>query len=164
MIPALGSPSEQPKDYLPMIEIRPVVAADKDSWAALWQGYLAFYKTELPAEIYDLTFSRLLDPARPQYGLLALVDGQPLGLVHYLFHAHNWMAADICYLQDLYAAPDARGTGLGRALIEAVRDRANEAGASGLYWMTQEDNLTAQRLYDRLAEKTDFIKYRMELT
>ncbi|MBY5973555.1 GNAT family N-acetyltransferase [Ferrimonas balearica] len=147
-----------------MIEIRPVAAQDRDRWAELWQGYLTFYKTELPAGIYDLTFSRLLDPARAQHGLLALVDGRPMGLVHYLFHPHNWAEADVCYLQDLYADPDARGTGLGRALIEAVRDRAREAGASGLYWMTQQDNVTAQRLYDRLAEKTDFIKYRMELT
>ncbi|MCA1334168.1 GNAT family N-acetyltransferase [Pseudooceanicola marinus] len=147
-----------------MIEIRPVAAQDRDRWAELWQGYLTFYKTELPAGIYDLTFSRLLDPARAQHGLLAFVDGRPMGLVHYLFHPHNWAEADVCYLQDLYADPEARGAGLGRALIEAVRDRAREAGASGLYWMTQQDNVTAQRLYDRLAEKTDFIKYRMELT
>lgn len=145
------------------IQIRPLIAADKPAWAVLWQGYLEFYETALPATQYDLTFDRLLDEGRPQWGLLALVDGKPLGLVHYIFHAHNWNDADVCYLQDLYAAPEARGTGLGRALIEAVQARAQAAGASGLYWMTQEGNATARQLYDRLAEKTDFIKYRMDL-
>lgn len=147
-----------------MIEIRPVNDQDRARWGELWEGYLSFYKTRLPDEIYDLTFSRLLDPARSQHGLLALVDGTPMGLVHYLFHAHNWTATDVCYLQDLYADPAARGTGLGRALIEAVREKANAAGASGLYWMTQEGNATARQLYDRLARKTDFIKYQMELS
>ncbi|PJE29949.1 Ribosomal protein S18 acetylase RimI [Pseudooceanicola antarcticus] len=145
------------------LQIRPLIAADKPAWAELWRGYLEFYKTTLPEAQYALTFARLLDEARPQWGLLALVDGRPAGLVHYLFHAHNWQDADICYLQDLYAAPEARGTGLGRGLIEAVRDRARAAGSSGLYWMTQEGNATARQLYDRLAEKTDFIKYRMDL-
>ncbi|MBR9764833.1 MAG: GNAT family N-acetyltransferase [Rhodobacteraceae bacterium] len=145
------------------IEIRPLAPQDRADWGALWEGYLTFYKTNLAPEIYDLTFSRLLDPVRPQWGLVALIEGRPMGLVHYIFHAHNWHDADICYLQDLYAAPEARGTGLGRALIEAVREKAQAAGSSGLYWMTQEGNATARQLYDRLAEKTDFIKYRMDL-
>ncbi|WP_010141238.1 GNAT family N-acetyltransferase [Oceanicola sp. S124] len=145
------------------IDIRPLVAADRADWGALWEGYLTFYETTLPARTYDLTFARLLDPARPQWGRLALVDGQPMGLVHYIFHAHNWHDADVCYLQDLYAAPEARGTGMGRALIEAVRDEARAAGSSALYWMTQEGNATARQLYDRLARKTDFIKYGMDL-
>lgn len=92
-------------------------------------------------------------------GLLAWVDGQPVGLAHYLFHRSCWHIDNICYLQDLYADPEIRGTGIGRVLIEAVDERAKAEGAREVYWMTQEFNATARRLYDRIAEKTPFIVY-----
>ena len=74
-------------------------------------------------------FARLTDPeVRDYHGLLALRDGAPVGLAHYIFHRHGWQIEDVCYLQDLYVAPEARGTGAGRALIEAVYAAADAAG------------------------------------
>jgi GNAT superfamily N-acetyltransferase len=90
---------------------------------------------------------------------LAIVNDQPVGLVHYLFHRHGWKVEDVCYLQDLYTAPDARGLGVGRRLITAVYDAAKAHGTTSVYWLTQEGNTTARALYDQLATKTDFIKY-----
>lgn len=92
-------------------------------------------------------------------GLIAFVDGRAAGLTHYLFHRSCWQIDNVCYLQDLYADPEVRGTGIGRALIEAVYARAAEEGAKEVYWMTQEFNATARQLYDRIAEKTPFIVY-----
>lgn len=140
--------------------IRPLKPEDKSAWADLWTAYLAFYETTLPQATFDLTFSRLIDPARTtQKALMAEVDGKLLGLVHYIFHAHNWSAEDVCYLQDLYVTPETRGIGLGRKLIEATYGAADANGTSSVYWMTQDFNTNARHLYDRVGVLTPFIKY-----
>ena len=82
-----------------------------------------------------------------------------MGLVHYLFHRHCWREENVCYLQDLYADPEVRGKGIGRALIEAVYAAADAAGAPSVYWLTQDFNHTARKLYDRIGTVTPFIKY-----
>ena len=142
------------------MRIRPVAAADRSAWETLWRGYLAFYDTELPARVYDNTFSRLLsdDPADP-CGLVAEIDGNLQGLVHFLFHAHCWKPEGICYLQDLFTSPGARGGGIGRALIEAVYDAADARGVPAVYWLTQDFNAPARALYDRIGVCTPFVKY-----
>jgi GNAT superfamily N-acetyltransferase len=86
-------------------------------------------------------------------------DGRVVGLVHYLFHRHCWRVENVCYLQDLYADPAVRGTGIGRKLIEAVYAAADDAGAPAVYWLTQDDNAAGRRLYDRVGQHTNFIKY-----
>ncbi len=140
--------------------IRPLRAEDEPDWRRLWKAYLAFYETELPEEIYRLTFSRLLSGLPHEYaGLLAIREGKPVGLAHYLFHRSCWLENNACYLQDLYADPEVRGAGIGRALIEAVYRKAAEQGSKEVYWMTQDFNATARKLYDRIAEKTPFIVY-----
>jgi GNAT superfamily N-acetyltransferase len=142
------------------LEIRPIQPGDEPDWRRLWKAYLAFYETTLPEEIYALTFSRLLSGAAVEYaGFLAVLDGRPVGLAHFLFHRSCWHRNSICYLQDLYADQDVRGQGLGRALIEAVYARANVERAEEVYWMTQDFNATARKLYDRIADKTPFIVY-----
>ncbi|WP_172331530.1 GNAT family N-acetyltransferase [Mangrovicoccus sp. HB161399] len=140
------------------LTVRPLASGDRPDWDRLWTAYLAFYGTTRPKEVFDATFARLLGDA-PQHGLIALSGGQPAGLVHYLYHAHNWHIAPVCYLQDLYADPEVRGQGVGRALIEAVYAAADAAGAADTYWMTQESNATARQLYDRIGQVTPFIKY-----
>ncbi|MEZ5716079.1 MAG: GNAT family N-acetyltransferase [Paracoccaceae bacterium] len=142
------------------LTIRPIEPGDYDAWHRLWAGYLEFYETSLPETTYQETFKRLCDKDNSeQMGFLAVQDGTPVGLVHYIFHAHNWRPEGVCYLQDLFADPAARGTGVGRKLIEAVYAAADAAGRPSVYWMTQEFNATARQLYDRIATVTPFIKY-----
>jgi GNAT superfamily N-acetyltransferase len=142
------------------VTVRALRASDKPQWSELWTGYLAYYETTRPAEIYDLYFDRLLgDDPHDYNGLVAEVDGKLVGLTHYLFHRHGWSRENVCYLQDLYADPKVRGTGIGRALIEAVYAAADADGSPNVYWMTQDFNATARRLYDRIGVKTPFIKY-----
>ena len=142
------------------VKVRPLAATDRADWARLWTAYLAFYRTELPQEVYDTLFARLLAPSPDgPFALVAEVDGRPAGLVHYLFHAHCWKPEGVVYLQDLFADPEVRGHGVGRALIEAVYAAADAAGRPAVYWMTQTDNATARRLYDRIAQPTDFMRY-----
>lgn len=142
------------------LTVRPLAAEDRAAWGDLWRGYLAFYRTELPAAQYDLTFARLLDPAEPMAGLIATDGGAAVGLAHMVRHRSSWTAGDYAYLQDLYAAPGARGRGVGRALIEAVYARAEAEGAARVYWLTHETNTEARQLYDRIAERSGFIQYR----
>ncbi len=142
------------------LRVRPLQASDKAEWSRLWSAYLAFYETSRPADLHDLYFERLLgDDPRDYSGLIAEVDAKPAGLAHYLFHRHGWSEADVCYLQDLYADPAHRGHGVGRALIEAVYAAADAASADQVYWLTQDFNATARRLYDRIGKVTPFIKY-----
>jgi GNAT superfamily N-acetyltransferase len=142
------------------VVIRPLRAGDEADWRRLWTAYLDFYGATVTEEVYQTSFARLLgDDPQDFNGLLALVDGVPMGLTHYLFHRHGWKVENVCYLQDLYVSPQARGTGLGRRLIEAVYAAADEAGAPGVYWLTQEFNATARVLYDRVAKVSPFIRY-----
>lgn len=142
------------------ITIRPLEAADEADWRRLWTGYLDYYETSVTEEVYQTTFRRLLAPDRThQNGLIALQADAPVGLVHYIYHPHNWQIEDVCYLQDLYCDPAARGTGVGRRLIEAVYAAADADGCPSVYWLTQDFNKTARLLYDRIGTLTPFIKY-----
>ncbi|WP_321363375.1 GNAT family N-acetyltransferase [uncultured Celeribacter sp.] len=143
-----------------MLTIRPLAPEDRAQWDVLWRAYLTFYESDLSPEVYDTTFARLTDPAAKERGaLVAEKDGELIGLVHYIFHAHNWRIEDVCYLQDLYVSEAARGTGAGRALIEGVYKIADENGTPNVYWTTQHFNETARKLYDRIGDLTPFIKY-----
>ena len=146
------------------LNIRPINADDETEWRRLWTAYLDYYKSSVPEEVYRSSFDRMLAGnagAENEFrGLIAEVDGKPVGLVHYLFHRHGWKIENVCYLQDLYADPAVRGTGVGRALIEAVYEKADEADCPSVYWLTQDFNTTARQLYDRIATKTPFIQYK----
>ncbi|WP_272011262.1 GNAT family N-acetyltransferase [Roseovarius sp. ZX-A-9] len=142
------------------IIIRLILAADEADWRRLWTGYLEYYETSVPEEVYQTTFQRLLSDDHPdQNGFIALAGDQAVGLVHYIYHPHNWRLDKVCYLQDLYADPSVRGTGVGRKLIEAVYAQADADGSPSVYWMTQDFNHTGRRLYDRIGKLTPFIKY-----
>jgi len=143
-----------------MIHIRPLSPEDRQAWEPLWQGYLTFYKSTLPAEVTDTTWRRLNDPAEPMHGLAAILDGRMVGIVHSIYHRSTWTTGNYCYLQDLFTAEEARGRGVGRALIEAVYAQAQAAGASRVYWLTHETNTAAQALYDKVASRSGFIQYR----
>ena len=147
--------------------VRDIARADYDQWLPLWDGYNQFYErigpTALPRAITDTTWARFFDPSEPVFAMVAERDGALIGLVHYLFHRSTTLLSPICYLQDLFANEAARGTGVGRALIEAVYARAKELGSERVYWQTHETNKVAQQLYDRIAVRSGFIVYRHNL-
>lgn len=140
-----------------MIEIAPLGPEDRAEWERLARGYKAFYRTETPTERYEETWRLLIEDERV-HGLCARLDGRMVGIAHYLFHAQTW-ADDVCYLQDLFTAEDARGRGVAKALIDAVADAARARGAVKYYWLTKEDNFPARALYDRIAAFKGFLRY-----
>ena len=150
------------------IQIRDVRRSDFDQWLPLWDGYNAFYKrvgpTALSMEVTRTTWARFFDHYEPVHCLVAEATGKLIGLVHYIFHRSTTMLGPTCYLQDLFTSKEARGKGVGRGLIIAVYERATSAGSTRVYWQTHESNVTAQRLYDTIAERSGFIVYRKDLS
>jgi GNAT superfamily N-acetyltransferase len=144
--------------------VRPAVPSDYERWLPLWDGYNAFYGrsgvSALAPEITRMTWTRFFDTYEPMHALVAESGDQLVGLAHYLFHRSTTAIAPVCYLQDLFTDVSTRGQGIGGALISEVYEHARQAGTSRVYWQTHETNHTAQRLYDKLAERSGFIVYR----
>jgi GNAT superfamily N-acetyltransferase len=147
-----------------MVRIAALEPSDRAEWLRLWDGYLTFYATDLDLSTTAATFARLTTPGSGLHGALARGDdGQAIGLVHWLTHLSTWTTTDYCYLEDLFVAPNVRGTGAGRALIEHVRHWAEQNGSAKVYWLTAETNSVARGLYDRVATRTEFIQYELSL-
>ena len=148
------------------MQIRPIRDSDKDQWQGLWDGYQTFYgHPGRSQDFFDTAFARLVSGDASDFqGFVADEGGKLLGLTHYVFHPNLWQPAGVCYLQDLFTLPEARGRGVGRALVEAVADAALARGAGRVYWLTAEDNYAGRMLYDRVATRTSFIKYQRDLS
>ena len=147
-------------------QIRHAIDSDREQWEALWQGYLKFYKSAVPAEVTELLWQRIHDPAHEiQCRVAASSDGKLVGLVHFVPHANTWYAARACYLNDLYVDPDTRGSGIGERLVQAVADEGRKQGWAEVYWLTQEENQVARGLYDKMTGGTDgFVTYSIDLS
>ena len=147
--------------------VRPIAADDHLAWRPLWDGYNAFYgrqaETALPEHITQTTWRRFLDSNEPVFAVVAELDGRVVGLAHYLFHRSMTRIEPICYLSDLFTAPDVRGRGVGRALIECVYAQSSAAGAARVYWQTHQTNTAGRLLYDKVAKHLGFIVYAHEL-
>ncbi|MGA0602362.1 GNAT family N-acetyltransferase [Caulobacter sp. KR2-114] len=144
--------------------VRPLRRDDHAQWLPLWDGYNAFYErvgpTALDPAVTAATWSRFFDAYEPMHALVAERDGRLVGLVHYLYHRATTSISPVCYLHDLFTSAEARGGGVGRALIEAVYAEARAAGSPRVYWQTRENNATARRLYDQVADLSGFLVYR----
>jgi GNAT superfamily N-acetyltransferase len=142
--------------------LRDPAATDETAWRSLWSQYNAFYETSIAEAVTARTWQRILDPAAPMFARLVLVDSQVVGFSVCVLHDSTWTNAPVCYLEDLYVAPEFRGRGCGRMLIQDVVDRAKAMGWSRLYWHTRADN-PARRLYDEFSKADDFVRYRQTL-
>lgn len=141
------------------ITIRPIAVADKERWLDLFKQYIVFYKSSLADEQFELDWQRIHSDFNIN-GLVAELDGQVVGLAHYIFRPSTWDKNDYCYLEDLFVDPSVRGKGVGRALIDALHKIAIERGSKRLYWTTAVDNETARKLYDKVAT-TEQVQYRI---
>jgi GNAT superfamily N-acetyltransferase len=148
---------------MPDVTIRPLLAKDEAAWRKLWAGYLKFYRASLDDAVTSHTWARLMDTATKLDCLVAEQDGKVIGLCNYVFHDTTWSHQQICYLQDLYVDPKARGGGAAKKLILACEEAAKAQGAFRLYWQTQEFNGPARSLYDTITPRSSFIVYRKNI-
>ena len=146
------------------ILIRPIEPGDSTAWAEMWAAYAVFYKVSLSEEVTAATWARIIDLAGPIEALLATdASGGVLGFANYLLHPYTWSDKPTCYLEDLYVRPEARGRGVGRALIERLVALGREQNWGRLYWTTDRDNATARRLYDSFGPADDVVRYTIAL-
>lgn len=143
--------------------IRPLVASDRAAWQPLWAAYLDFYRQQLAEGVTETVFARISGDGA-HGGLVAERDGRMIGFVHYIVHETTWSLEPTCYLEDLYVDAATRGSGAGRALIEAVCEVARARGCRSVYWQTHDDNARARALYDKVAVLSPFVRYDRVLT
>jgi GNAT superfamily N-acetyltransferase len=143
---------------------RPLAERDRPAWDELWRIYLDFYGEDLAPEVTEATWHRVLHREQGLGGIVACVGTEVVGLAHHVIHPSTWGTGGVCYLEDLVVHPDHRGRGVGRRLIEALTFRARELGCTSVYWITQEDNEVARRLYERVATRSPYVRYEIDLT
>lgn len=141
------------------VTIRPVCAEDHDGWRTLYRGYRDFYKMPHSDAAIDTVWSWLHDHHHETRGLIALAGELPVGLAHYRTFARPLSASHGIYLDDLFTSPEARGHGVGGALLARLSEIARDEGATVVRWITAGDNETARRLYDRVAAETPWVTY-----
>lgn len=146
---------------MPAIACRDATPQDAHHWHALWQEYLRFYGVTLAPGVTETTFARAMSADSPLGILLAQSDGRIAGFAMWHCHLTTWSTAPDCYLEDLFVAADARGQGLGRALIETLQERARSLGCGRLYWMTDQANTRARSLYDSFSPADGHLRYRI---
>lgn len=143
------------------LSVSPVQEDDYAQWLPYWLGYQTFYKVQLSEETTLETWARFFKDEVPVYCAVAREGKTIIGFVHYVFHDSTWAINQYCYLEDLFVDPSSRGKQVGKHLIEYVKKQAQSRQCARLYWHTQETNLTAQRLYNWVAEKPGVTQYRM---
>lgn len=143
------------------IELRDPTAADEPAWRALWANYCAFYREVVPEAVTAATWARIIAPDPAMHLRLALADGPAVGFALTVLHTSSWRVTPDAYLEDLFIAPQARGQGIARRLIDDLLARARAAGWSRVSWHTNADNAAARRLYDSYAPADGFIRYRL---
>lgn len=146
-----------------MVDLRDASAGDEADFRRLWQGFLDGYGLTLAPEVSAFTWARLMDPGNALTARLAVVDGVPQGFAIHQHHPSTWVMGDDGYLEDLFVAPEARGKGLGRALIEDLVAIGRRNGWRRLYWLTEIENAGARKLYDQFCANDGHIRYRMTL-
>jgi GNAT superfamily N-acetyltransferase len=136
---------------------------DRAVWDDLYRGYLEFYEVNSSTHKLDLVWSWLRDPAHELDGVVVrpTKDGEAVGLAHYRPFTRPLHGSVGCFLDDLFVAPVARGTGAVDALLAELRRIATAHDWDVVRWITRETNAKARSTYDRLAQQTNLITYEM---
>jgi GNAT superfamily N-acetyltransferase len=143
------------------IEIAPVAPDRLDELLPLIADYQRFYRVEeIDEERNRAFFRRFLAPSEVGMLIGAHRGDEPLGFATLYWTFSSTRAAETVLMNDLFVVAEARGEGIGRALIESSAAVARERGVGSLEWMTEPDNATAQRLYDSTgATREEWIVY-----
>jgi GNAT superfamily N-acetyltransferase len=146
------------------VTIRAARAEDHERWRRLWRGYCDALGGVVPDTVTDGVWRRILAPEEPIFCLVASLPGTPIiGIANYVLHSNTWSLQMVCYLEDLFVAPEARGSGAARALIEGLVTLGKTQNWRRVYWHTHDNNYRARTLYDRVTPRTDYVRYDITL-
>lgn len=135
-------------------------ARHRPAWERLYAAYAEFYRTEQTPEMRERVWNWLQDEDEELEGFLALdAGGEPVGLAHFREFSRPLSATKGGFLDDLFVAPEARGSGAAPALLQALAEEARRRGWSVVRWITAEDNYRARGAYDKVATRTPWVTY-----
>ncbi|MBB5955206.1 GNAT superfamily N-acetyltransferase [Saccharothrix tamanrassetensis] len=97
-------------------------------------------------QLHDVLFR----PSPALFGHVAEVDGRVVGVALWFLNFSTWRGTHGIYLEDLYVQPDQRGSGLGRALLQALARECVERGYARLEWSVLDWNEPAIGFYRSL--------------
>ena len=140
--------------------IRDPLPQDETAWRRLWAGYCAFYEVDIEEAVTAHTWRRIVNPGGAIFARFAVDEGETVGFAVCVVHEGTWTVDPICYLEDLFVAPGARGKGVGRLLMRDLIALARQRGWSRFYWDTSAGN-PARRLYDEFTAADDSVRYRL---
>ena len=144
------------------VEVRPLVPAEIDTALPLFAGYQRFYGAEPDEARNRAFFSQLVEPSDRGLLLGGWVGGELAGFAGLYWTMSSVSATDVVLMNDLFVAEGFRGAGIARALVDAAAGIARERRASVLRWFTEQDNRTAQALYDRTgAARSAWFEYEL---
>jgi GNAT superfamily N-acetyltransferase len=86
-----------------------------------------------------------------------------IGLAHFRAMLRPLTGSTVGFLDDLFVDPDFRGGRVADQLITALAELARQRGWTLIRWLTADDNYRARGVYDRLAKRTMWITYQMDL-
>ena len=146
------------------LAIAPPIATDKPDWRRLYDGYAAFYKVPMNDAIADRVWGWINDPAHNLEALVARTPaGRVVGLAHFRAMPRPLTGSTVGFLDDLFVDPELRGGRVADQLITALAGLARQRGWTLIRWLTADDNYRAHGVYDRLAKRTMWITYQMDL-
>lgn len=142
--------------------VRPIASQDESAWRELFLAYGVFYETTFTEPQISAVWGWLMDPDHPTKAWVAEIDGTVVGFGHMRTHWDTFSGGRAWFLDDLFTSPAARGYGVGTAIINALRAHADANGGGTISWITAEDNITAQSVYNKLATRKTWVTYEMD--
>lgn len=146
------------------MQISKLAVADRADWEALYKAYAVFYHVPMSAEILETVWSWIFSEEEAFYALIAKdAGGKALGLMHFREMPSPLRGKKVGFLDDLFVTPEARGSGVVEALFAQLEEEARRKGWPLLRWITADDNFRARAVYDKLAKRTMWITYQLDL-
>ena len=143
------------------IDFRALRKDDHAEWLSLYRGYADHYNVQLTPDGVASTWSWLMDEGHPLVGIAAVLDGQLAGLAHFRAMPSPLRGQEVGFLDDIFVDPSCRGNGLADGLINVVKEHATANGWKVVRWITRDNNYRARSVYDRVADRSDWITYEM---
>lgn len=145
------------------IEVRPVKDGDFFAWLDVYAQYAEFYETQLTDQKALVLWSWLTDEDHEEDGYVAVDGDRIVGLANLREFARPLEGDRGLFVDDLFVVEEERGKGVGAALLQQARSIAEERGLGVVQWITAQDNATAQKLYDTVADRTSWVTYEIDL-